>query len=177
MDAASLIEVGRVADAYGIKGWIRIEAYSGETKSEPVGLMNSGTWWLGRAQQAARPYKPEAVKMHSGAVVAKLEEIADRTAAEGLKGLSIWVPRSDFPAPGADEFYWVDLIGCDVTGADGAPLGRVERVDDNGAHAILEVLGGPSGRTHWIPFVNAYVKEVDITSKRIATEWLDSYSE
>jgi 16S rRNA processing protein RimM len=177
------LEVGRITGAYGIKGWIKVQPYSGEARSEPIGLLHGKTWWLGREAGEAKAYAVEEVRLHSGNVVAKLAEVPDRNAAEALKGLSVRVARQELPPAGPDEYYWVDLIGCAVTGANGDLLGVVKSVDDNGAHAILEVedpgQGEGSGKVlrHAIPFVNAYVKEVDLPARRIATEWLASYSE
>src|SRR3546814_16759838 len=76
------------------------------------------------------------------AIVASLDMVADRSGAELLKGHTVWASRAAFPPCDPDEYYWVDLIGCQLWGErDHAPaiIGKVVDVVDNGAHALLPV--------------------------------------
>ena len=66
---------------------------------------------------------------HGDAVVARRADVADRNAAEALRGARIFVPRSSFPTAGDDEYYWVDLIGLAVVNREGCALGRSARSD------------------------------------------------
>lgn len=162
--------------AYGIYGWIKVRPYSLDVGSAPVSLLDAPQWWV-QNREEIQAFEVETARVHSDTVVAKLVGVDKREDAEALKGRPIWIARGHFPAPKQDEYYWVDLLGCDVFGGEGEVLGRVVKVDDNGAHAILYVEHADSGKAHVIPFVSAYVKEVDLQSKRILTEWLESYSE
>src|SRR6187399_1102616 len=89
------IEVGRILDAWGVKGWVKILPH----RTDPEALFAANSWFL----QA-----PEA-KFHSDSVVAKFLGLDDRNAAEALRGARIFLPRSSFPAASKDEYYWVDL--------------------------------------------------------------------
>ncbi|MDB5727732.1 MAG: rimM, partial [Noviherbaspirillum sp.] len=97
--------VGHVIGAYGIQGWVRIKAYSTDADA----LLHAKTWWLDKPE--LRDVDMMHAKMHGDDVVAQLMGVADRNAAEALKGAVVQVRRSHFPALSNDEFYWVDLIG------------------------------------------------------------------
>jgi 16S rRNA processing protein RimM len=116
------------------------------------------------------------VKIHSEDVVAQLMGVADRNAAEALKGATVQIRRSHFPVLSSDEFYWVDLIGLSVENLQGQCLGAVSDLMDNGAHPILRVMlpqtpGAEKAQELLIPFVDRFVKSVDQTAKRITVDW------
>ncbi|HEU4621809.1 MAG TPA: ribosome maturation factor RimM [Burkholderiaceae bacterium] len=162
--------VAHVAGAWGVQGWLRVRGYA----TDGGALETVDHWWLRDAHEAMRVVTVEAIKPHSGDWVVRLAEVPDRSAAELLKGSQVLISRADFPVPDKEEFYWVDLIGCEVFDRQGAKVGRVDGVMDNGAHAILEVRTGErEGRPvmELIPFVQAYVGEVDVTAKRIVVDW------
>jgi len=119
----------------------------------------------------------KGVRDQGDALVCTAPEIADRDAAEALKGVRVFVSRASFPAPEADEFYWVDLIGLSVTNREGAPLGEVVGLIDTGPHCVLRVQPPaaeerpPEAGERLIPFVDAYVDSVDIPGRRIVVDW------
>lgn len=175
-----LIEVGYVGAAYGIRGWIKVQPHA----ENATALLHARRWWLLPAPQAgllanAAPTGPVAVKIaqsreHSGTVVAQAAGVSDRNVAEALKGRRVWIRRQDFPAPDENEFYWVDLIGCAVQNEQGESLGEVSGLIDNGAHQILQVsYAAPDGKPgeRLIPFVDVYLRTVDIAGKRIVVDW------
>jgi 16S rRNA processing protein RimM len=120
-----LIEVGRVLNAYGLSGSVKVQPFSPTADT----LLKSKRWWL---VSLANPnfvfYQVKTAKPHSGSIVVTFEKSLDRDQAEALKGQRIWVSRADFPQTQEDEYYWVDLIGCDVftdaeSSDDGTDLG------------------------------------------------------
>jgi 16S rRNA processing protein RimM len=152
--AERLILVGRVAGAFGVKGEVRITAYT----DDPAALVRyrelvreDGT--PGLSLTAGRP--------HKGALVGRAKEIATREDAEAIRGLQLYVPRSALPAPDEDEFYLADLIGLRAVSPDGAELGHVKSVQNFGAGDLLEI-APPSGPTWWLPFTQDAVPEVRI---------------
>jgi 16S rRNA processing protein RimM len=117
-------------------------------------------------------------KEHGDAIVAQAQEIPDRTAAEALHGVRIFVSRSSFPTADADEYYWVDLIGLAVSNIQGEALGTVVGLLDTGAHSVLRVVPDalPEGKSaqeaeRLIPFVAAYVDSVSLPERRIVVDW------
>ena len=173
------VEVARVVDAWGIKGWIRVQPYA----KDPQALFSSRRWFLrppeaqpGRLQREAGPELPPLLRIaeareHGDDVIAAVRDISDRSTAETLRGARIFVPRSSFPTPDSDEFYWVDLIGLQVFNRDGVRLGEVEGLIDNGAHSVLQLRAEPPAAAKLIPFVAAYIDRVDLAARRIEVDW------
>lgn len=183
------IEVGRVLDAWGIKGWIKILSHSADADA----LFNSRRWFLKPSERVngapPRPGAPSAgtpvppvlkilsVRDHGDGIVAQAEGVSDRSAAEALKGARIFVSRSTFPQTDPDEYYWIDLIGLTVVNREGQTLGEVTDLIDTGPHCVLRIV--PPGLTPpvkpeqeiLIPFVSAYVGDVDMPGRRITVDW------
>ncbi|HJV51997.1 MAG TPA: ribosome maturation factor RimM [Noviherbaspirillum sp.] len=164
-----LVLVGYVSGAYGIQGWVRIKPYSADADA----LLHAKTWWLDKP--VLRDVDMMQAKQHGEDVVARLVGVADRDAAEALKGAQVQIRRSHFPPLADGEFYWVDLIGLAVENLQGESLGSVVGLMDNGAQAILQVQSPPSGSDkpkEWlIPFVDQFVKTVDQPARKITVDW------
>lgn len=173
------VEVGRIVDAWGVKGWIKVQSYS----ADPQALFSSRRWFLqppeNRPPAPGAPFptllKITAAREHGEAVVASAQEVADRSTAEALKGARIFVSRASFPTADKDEFYWVDLMGLAVVNRQGETLGVVEDLLDTGAHSVLRVLGesepGKPPVERLIPFVAAYIDDVNLPERRITVDW------
>jgi 16S rRNA processing protein RimM len=177
------VEVARVLDAWGIKGWLRIQPYA----SDPQALLAARRWFLlppeGRPRPKEAPPLPRFLsitlaKDHGDGLVASAREIADRNAAEALKGARIFVSRASFPTADDGEFYWIDLIGLTVVNRDGDALGTVAELFDTGAHSVMRVTqdttdaaGQPHSVERLIPFVSAYIDTVDLPGRRIVADW------
>ena len=98
--------------------------------------------------------------------VARVEGIADRTAAEALVNLDLHVPRSQLPPPDEDEFYHADLIGLAAHLEDGTRIGEIVDVLNFGAGDILEVRP-EAGDTLLFPFTRAVVPKVDMAARQV----------
>ena len=176
---ADAIEVGRIADAWGIKGWFKVLPYS----TDPEALFSSKRWYLLRAEKGAKTFVGPVTlvireaKEHSDTVVAWAQDVSDRNAAELLRGARIFVARSSFPSPEQDEYYWVDLIGLEVVNREGVALGTVRELLSTGPQTVLlisyEQDGKPAERM--IPFVSAFVDDVDLAARRIRVDWQPDY--
>ncbi|MFC0573286.1 ribosome maturation factor RimM [Paraburkholderia solisilvae] len=174
------IEVGAIVDAYGLKGWVKVAAHANAGQGGDA-LLNAKRWWLLKGHE--RKSAPvEQSKVHSDSIVAQLGGLSDRDAALLLRGYSVHVRRGDFPSLGADEYYWVDLLGLDVVNEAGVELGKVADMIDNGAQSVLRIEypatgkdGKPATGERLIPFVGVYVKTVDQTAKRIIVDWEADY--
>ena len=174
-------EVGRVVDAWGVKGWIKVQPYS----SDPQALISARCWFLQKPERAeglppaASPALPASiaiaqVRPHGDMLVAKPAESDDRGTADALRGARIFVARSAFPATLQDEYYWVDLIGLTVVNRHGVCLGSVVGLIDTGPQSVLQVRAGgreEGAAERLIPFVSAYVDAVDLEQRRITVDW------
>ena len=176
---ADAIEVGRIADAWGIKGWFKVLPHS----ASPEALFSSKRWYLQPSERGAKTFsgtvllRVREAKEHSDTVVASAHDVDDRSAAEALKGARIFVARSSFPTASADEYYWVDLIGLEVVNREGVVLGRVKELLSTGPQTVLVLEYQEDGKAmeRMIPFVSAYVDEVDLPGKRITVDWQADY--
>ena len=182
------IEVGRILDAWGVKGWLKILPHS----THPEALYSAKSWFLQAPDTKFRPgfntfsgtvaISVDEAKNHSNSVVAKLTGLDDRDAAEALRGCRIFLPRSSFPAASKDEYYWVDLIGLNVVNREGVALGCVRDLMATGPHSVLCVEytttseeGTQGTDERMIPFVSAYIDAVDIAGKCITVDWQPDY--
>jgi 16S rRNA processing protein RimM len=167
-----LVQVGHITGAYGLRGGIRVTPYSTDADA----LLNVKTWWLNKP--ALRPVQVRSAKYHSGDVTATLVEVADRNEAEALKGATVQVSRADFPTLSEDEYYWSDLIGLDVVNLQGEALGKVADMMSNGPQSILRIVplldpNAPDAKLEerLVPFVDQFVKHVDLKSRLITLDW------
>ena len=103
-------------------------------------------------------------------LIAQLESVADRTAAEAAVGMLVGVPRQALPPTASDEYYWADLVGLAVVNTHEQLLGRVLGLIETPAHAVLRVGDGQSAE-RLLPFVAAVVLAVDAEQKRVRVEW------
>lgn len=182
------VEVGRILDAWGVKGWLKILPHS----SQPEALFSAKYWFLQAPDAKFRPgfnaftgtvaVTVDEAKTHSDSVVAKMDGLDDRNDAEALRGCRIFLPRSAFPQASKDEYYWVDLIGLNVVNREGADLGCVRDLMATGPNSVLCVEyqliqedGSLKTEERLIPFVSAYVDSVDTAGKLITVDWQPDY--
>src|SRR6185503_8065326 len=108
----------------------------------------------------------ESARATARGVVARLEGVDDRTAAEALKGVELYVDRDRLPAAAEGEFYHADLIGLAAIDPEGKRIGEIVAVQNFGAGDLLEIRLAGSGKTELVPFSEAAVPEVDIAAGR-----------
>lgn len=176
---ADAIEVGRILDAWGIKGWFKVLPYS----ADPEALFSSKSWFLLPTEKGVKTFdgvglmKIKEAKIHSDTVVACAQGIDDRNAADALRGARIFISRSSFPAAQKDEYYWVDLIGLEVINRQGVALGQVRDLLTTGPQTVLVIEYFDQGKVldRMIPFVSAYVDAVDLAARRITVDWQADY--
>jgi 16S rRNA processing protein RimM len=176
---ADAVEVGRIADAWGVKGWFKVLPHS----ASPEALFSSKRWYLLPTERGTKTFtgtvllRVREAKEHSDTIVASAHEVDDRSAAEALKGARIFIPRSSFPTASTDEYYWVDLIGLQVVNREGVALGQVKELLSTGPQTVLviEFTEGGKAMERMIPFVSAYVDGVDLPGKRITVDWQTDY--
>lgn len=166
MADTDIVVLGRLADPYGIRGWVRVYPFG----DDPLSWSEMPVWWLGREGGEWREVRLKQLRVHGDGVVALLDGVNDRTGAEALKGLLIGAPREALPATDEDEFYWADLVGLEVVNTAGVSLGRVESLIETGANDVLNVVGA-DGTERLLPFVEAVVLAVEKEAGRIRVEW------
>lgn len=177
---ADAVEVGRILGAFGVRGEIKVKPLS----ADPQALFSSKRWFVAAPLAAPGPKREpppsllrvKAAREHGETVLASVHDISDRDAALALAGWRVFVSRASFPTPDPDEFYWVDLIGLEVLNREGRSFGPVLGLIETGPHCVLRLAGeSPEGAERLIPFVSAYVDNVDLEAKRIVVDWSADY--
>lgn len=166
MTGSDIVVLGRLADPYGIRGWVRLHAFG----DDPLAWAEMPVWWLSRDGEAWREVKLEGMRAHGDGLVALFEGIADRNAAEALKGMLVGAPRAALPATDEGEYYWADLIGLEVVNTAGEALGQVAGLIETGANDVLRVVA-KDGSERLLPFVSAVVLAVEKGAGRVRVEW------
>ena len=148
--------IGVIAGAHGVRGQVRVKSFTAEpqdvTAYGPVTDASGVRQFDLRITGAAR-----------GMMLAKIDGVGDRDAADLLRGTELYVDRDRLPDPDEDEFYYTDLIGLDVVSTGGEPLGTVRAMHNFGAGDMIELENG-SGKTELLPFTAAVVASVDLAA-------------
>jgi 16S rRNA processing protein RimM len=152
--------VAEIGGAHGIAGEVRLRAFT----SDPLAIMGYGTLHA----EDGRDFTIAAVRPAKNCLVARLAGVADRTAAERLRNLRLYVPRDRLPAIEEPEtYYHADLIGLAVVGPDGASIGSVSAVQNFGAGDLLEIRPSAGGPTLLLPFTQEVVPVIDLPGGRV----------
>jgi 16S rRNA processing protein RimM len=154
--SSDLIQVGRVAGAFGVRGEVRITSFT----ADPVALVDYKDL---KREDGSPGLTLTSGRAAKGGIVARAREIETREQAEALRGLKLYIPRDRLPEPEEDEFYVTDLVGLAVETAEGEALGRVRSVQDFGAGDLLEVAPPEGGATWYLPFTREAVPEVRLS--------------
>ena len=150
--------LGVVAAPHGVRGLVRIRSFT----DDPMAIASYGEL----SDEAGKTrYRVEALSTVKGAVLARIEGVADRTAAEAIRGLRLYVERERLPAAGEREWYEADLIGLAAVGTDGRDWGKVIAFHDFGAGSVMEVSGGAM-----LPFTDAVVPEIDVPGGKVVVD-------
>ena len=164
-----MIVLGRIVAPFGVKGWVRVVPYG----DDPLEWGAMAHWWVAANPDSPddtwKPFALSECRAHGDGLIASFEGVADRNAAEQLKGWYVGAAREALPDPAENEYYWHDLVGMQVESLEGEALGTVEGLISTGAHDVLRVLDGEAERL--IPFVAAYAVEVDLDRQRIRVDW------
>lgn len=162
------VVVGRVAGLYGVKGWIKVYSFTQPRQN----ILNYSPWLL-RGAGSRRTAEVAEARAHGKALIARLQDVADRDAAAELVGADILVDRDQFADTEAGQFYWADLVGLRVVTEDGREIGVVDHLLETGANDVLVIAGD---RRQMVPFVmDQVIKRVDLTNGAIVVDWDPDY--
>jgi 16S rRNA processing protein RimM len=158
---ADRICVAQIGAAHGLRGEVRLRSFT----ENPMAVASYGAL---ESEDGARRFEIEALRPAKDHFVVRLAGVNDRTAAERLTNLKLYVPRDRLPPPeDADTFYCADLIGLAAVGADGATLGTVTAVHNFGAGDLVEIAPSGGGEPLLVPFTTAAVPAIDMAARRI----------
>ncbi len=155
----SLIPVGKITSAHGIKGEVKIQSFTASPRDiETYGpLFNAA---------GTRQFTISITGQVKKQFVARIEGVIDRNEAETLQNTILHIPRERLPAPeDSDELYLGDLISCTVELEDGTVFGEVKAYHNYGAGDLLEIALAESTKTEFFLFTEENFPNIDLDER------------
>ena len=153
--------VARFGAAHGVRGEIRLWSFTGD----PLAIADYGPL---ETKDGKRQFVIDTLRPNKDFLVARIDGVGDRNAAEALRNVELDLPRERLPEIDEDDtWYYADLVGLAAVAPDGTDVGTVAAVYNFGAGDIVEIAPAAGGKTLLLPFTEAVVPEVDVKAKRI----------
>ncbi len=161
------ITLAAIAGAHGVAGEVRLKLFGEGVESlKRFRAFNDSALTLAKLRDDGK-----------GGAIARFAEVADRTAAEALRGTLLTVPRSALPPLGEGEYYHADLIGLSAVSDSGEPLGTCLAVENYGAGDVIEIerppVDGKPGKRFMVPMRVEAVPEWDHERLVISSSWIE----
>lgn len=158
------ILLGQIGAAHGIKGEVRIAAHT----ENPLDI---GTYGPLETDRPGLTITISKLRAQKNVVIANIKGVADRTAAEALNGVNLFVSRDRLPEPeDEDDFYHADLIGLEARLQSGQIIGQVSALPNFGAGDLIEIRDPNSGDTFLYPFTKAVVPTIRVAEGFLVIE-------
>jgi len=155
--------VAIIVGAHGVHGAVKVKSFT----QNPEDFSIYGPLLNAEGDVILTPKNPRPI---NNAFTMRSPEIKTREQAMAMKGTELFVPRSAFPEPEEDEFYFTDLVGLDVKSTDGKRVGKIIGVEDFGAGTMLEirpVKTADNQNSFYHPFTKIAVPKVDVNAGRV----------
>jgi 16S rRNA processing protein RimM len=171
MSKENQIVLGKVGAVYGIKGWLKIHSFTGDTDA----ILDYFPWSL-KLGNNTQTVEITDWRKHNKGLIVKVAKVDDRDQAQALVGSEILVSEATLPDLPQGDFYWRDLIGMSVMTTKGYDLGVVSDMMETGANDVLVVKAnlndGFSKKERLIPYLfEEVVESVSIENKQICVDW------
>jgi 16S rRNA processing protein RimM len=168
IDRDDLVLVGRVTGAHGIRGGLKIQAYSESPTLFPAGK----EILLSPPDGSIRTLTIEWVRPHGHGICAGFESIKDRNQAEGLIGSLLFIDKARLPELEEDTYYWFELMGLRVYDTHGSLLGVLDAVIPTGANDVYVIKGEAYGQSRemLLPAIGDVVIDIDLGRKRMIVD-------
>ena len=152
--------VAQIGAAHGLRGEVRFRSFT----QDPMAVTSYGPL---QSEDGTRRFEIEALRPSKDQFVARLKGVSDRTAAEKLTNVKLYVSRDKLPpVEDTETFYHADLVGLAAVTPDGTPLGTVTAIHNFGAGDVIEIKP-ETGEPLLLPFTAAVVPKIDVTARRM----------
>ena len=159
------LNAGQISGVFGVKGYVKVFSLT-----QPRENILKYSPWLLKKNGQSKEVKVIGGQRQGSNVVAELENIVDRDAAQALMGWDILISRQSLPEAKPGEYYWTDLVGLEVETAAGIKLGVVDHLIETGANDVMVVVDGETERL--IPFLQQHtVLSIDLEAGLIQVDW------
>jgi 16S rRNA processing protein RimM len=156
------VVLGRFGAPFGVQGWVKLQSYT--EPPEQILAYRALRGGAEGSEVAVREWK----RVGRGQLAVRIDGVATREAATGLRGTEVWVPRADLPPAAPGEYYFADLIGLKAVNREGDALGEVADILDLPAHPVLVLRGE---RERLVPLVPERLIRVDLDAGRVTLDW------
>ncbi len=164
MDLDNHVVVARVADAFGVRGQVKIRSFMEKSND----LLAFPRWILRRSSGFCQSYAVYSGQIHGRYVNAKLAGVDSRDEALLLKGSEVLIARTEFPSLSAGEYYHFQLLGLQAVDVDGTDYGYVEDIMQTGANDVMVIKGK---KAHLIPYTAEVIKDINLGTGVIQVAW------
>ncbi|MBX3564981.1 MAG: 16S rRNA processing protein RimM [Sphingomonas sp.] len=164
MAADRPVTLAVIIGAHGVTGEVRLKVFAEDLAAHKA--FNGGALAL------------KSLRSGNNGAIARFAEVADRNAAEAMRGTELTVPRASLPPLGDGEYYHVDLLGLPAVSSNGDLLGKVVTIDNYGAGDVLEIErpageDGKPPKRFMVPMNPQAVPEWDAERLVIAAEFVE----
>ncbi|MBS9403036.1 ribosome maturation factor RimM [Halomonas sp. TRM85114] len=161
------VVLGKLTSPYGVKGWLKVYSYT----SPMDGILDYDDWVLRQDGHLVRYLLVQGRRQGKG-LVAQLEGVDSREAAEALAGAEILLPKTELPELAGSDYYWYQLEGLTVVTREGVALGRIDHLFETGANDVMVVKGGGDDRERLLPFLpEDVILSVDLVAGVMTVDW------
>jgi len=166
------ILIGKVVGVHGLNGELKVKSES-DIFERQIASVDRVTLYRGTKREEL---PIESVKPYKDIYLLKLEGVDGRSEAEERIGGELWIREEERAPLEEGEFYYEELIGLGVYSEDGREIGRVKGVFEQPASHILEVKT-PEGKVILIPFIDEFIKEVNLKEGRLKVSLIEGMEE
>ncbi|WP_058914413.1 ribosome maturation factor RimM [Entomohabitans teleogrylli] len=165
------IVLGKMGSAYGIRGWLRVFSSTEDAES----IFDYQPWFIQKGSQW-QPVELESWRYHNQDLIIKLKGVDDRDMANQFTNNEIMVDASCLPELEDGDYYWKDLMGCQVVTQQGYNLGKVTDMMETGSNDVLVIKANLKDafgiKERLVPFLDGQViKKVDLATRTIEVDW------
>ncbi len=168
MELEEIVVMGKVLVPYGVNGWIKVYSFTEKLES----FLIYKKLFISKDQKNWLEIKVKDIKLHGKTIIANFSEIADRTQAEYYKDYLIGVPKFFLPQLKENQYYWSDLIGCEVFNLQNISFGLVDTFIETGANDVIVV---KSDKERLIPYTKDIVLKVDTVNGKVIVDWDENF--
>ncbi|GAB2189386.1 ribosome maturation factor RimM [Sessilibacter sp. MAH2] len=180
---SGLVPVGRIAGAFGIKGWVKILS-----DTEPrENIFQYTPWWL-KTRHGVKVFECDEFQNHGKGLIAHIKGVDDRDAAELLAGVEIAIDREQLSPLEDGEYYWSQLMGlrvithvnaeagdADSGSLQSVDLGVVKKLIETGSNDVLVVMPDAQSfddRERLLPYLpGQFILEINLDAGTILVDW------
>lgn len=163
------LKVGKIVNTHALKGEVKVIS---STDFPEERFATGSKLLIMRGNQIVKEVTVESAREHKGAYLVKFEEIKGIEEAEQLKNLQLRVDEQYLNELDEGEFYFYEIVGCEVFDENNNKLGEVTEILQTGANDVW-VVKNDLGKDHLIPYIDDIVKSIDVENKRIEIELME----